>query len=261
MKYNIIDESADFLENPNFNETNFSYDIVCKSINIKNSAMKEINKLDIGKYYIVNSPKLHTLGVKVYNQTKKVFKSYLEKLLKDLNFNSKSSALIVGLGNQRILSDSLGFEVFSNVLMTRGFLDNQAYRNVSGIAPDIYSKTGIESFDIVSSIVNMLSPDFVFVIDSLATNNITRLGNSFQITNSSLTAGSAMNSNNKTFSKQTLNTECIFLGVPLMFKYEEEFLTPNDIDIKIKKCSKILFETLNEVLHPYFDDKEIKELL
>lgn len=261
MKCSIFDESADFLENPNFREHKFLHNIVCKTINIKNSAMQEINQLDIGKYYIINSPKLHTLGIKVENQTLKIFKSYLLELLKDLGFNSKSSVLVVGLGNQRILSDSLGFEVFSNVLMTRGFLDNTSYRNVSGIAPDIYAKTGIESFDIVSALVNLVSPDFVIVVDSLATNNIDRLGSSFQITNSSLSAGSAMNSKNKTFSKQTLNTECIFLGVPLMFKLEDNFLTPNDIDIKVNKCAKIIYKTLNEILHPYFDEKEVQEFL
>lgn len=261
MKHSIFDESADFVENKSFKTINFSYDICCKHIDIKNTALSEINKLDFGKYYIINSPKLFDYGIKVYNETKKIFTKYLVKLIEELNFKKDSSVLIVGLGNSRINSDALGFEVFSSILMSRGLMGFSNLRNVCGIAPDIYAKTGIESFDIVSSIVNFVNPDFVFVVDSLATSEINRLGCSFQITNSSLSAGSAMGSGNKTFSKETLNTECIFLGVPLMLKYEDTFLTPNDIDIKLKKCSSVIYEVLNQVLHPYFSEKEIKELL
>ena len=47
--------------------------------------------------------------------------------------------------------------------------------------PDVYSKTGIKTQELIEAVVNKIKPSLVVVIDSLGTYKEMRLASSFQI--------------------------------------------------------------------------------
>ena len=90
----------------------------------------------------------------------------------------------------------------------------EGMRKVSAISPGVMGTTGIETIDIVSSIVNSIKPKFIIVIDSLCASSVERLNRTIQITDSGIHPGSGVGNHRKEISKDTLNIPVIAIGVP-----------------------------------------------
>lgn len=259
MKKQILDEcSFDFLDKKAFKTRSYNYSINCL-YRIEN----DINNF----FYIINSPIMYELGRVASEYTEDMIVNYLKTAFKRLNFNHKNKVLLVGLGNPRLSADSLGEKVFSKVLKTGDILSK--YNNlcfVQGIAPNIYANTGIKTDKIIKAIIKEEKPQLVIIVDSLATNNLDRLAKSFQLTNTSMQPGGAMNKFNKVLTKENLGVKTLFIGVPLMYKHltedgDETLLSPKDIDYEVKNCSLILANALNRVLFPNLKKSEIEDLV
>ncbi len=90
----------------------------------------------------------------------------------------------------------------------------EGIRCVSAFCPSVMANTGIESFDIIRGIVRSIKPDYIIVIDSLASLSIDRLNRTIQITDSGINPGSGIGNNRKEISKDTLGVPVIAIGVP-----------------------------------------------
>ena len=243
----------------------YDYDINTLDYIIDKKQSKKYN-IEVGAYTIINSPQIHELGNICYDYTQKIFKKALLKILKMVNFNSNTNIFIVGLGNDKLLSDSLGRKVVDKVFMSRGVKRfTSSMTNVCGISPNIYANTGIETYDIIKAVAKEVNPDSVIVIDSLATNCLSRLGRSFQITTSSMEPGGAMDSKNKVLSKNSLGFDCVFIGVPLIYSTNidgnKTMFNDKDIDLHVRKCARVISNSLNEIFFPNFSKDEIDDLL
>lgn len=243
----------------------YDFDICAFDYSIDKKQSKK-SGIDIGTYTIINSPQMHELGNICYDYTQKLFKKYILKVLRLLGFNSNSNIFVVGLGNDKLLSDSLGRKVVDKVFMSRGLKKfNSTMSSVCGISPNIYANTGIETFDIINAVAKEIKPDIVLVVDSLATNSLSRLGRSFQVTTSSMEPGGAMESKNKILSKESLGFDCIFVGVPLIYTTnidgKKTMFNDKDIDLHVRKCAKIISNSLNEIFFPSLSKNEIDDLL
>lgn len=206
-------------------------------------------------------------------------KYYLKQLVitlkKYLTVDKDSTVLVVGLGNRHISSDSLGTEVVRNVVITRKFSKNVA--QVCAIAPSVMGLTGIESADIIDGIIAKIKPNYVVMIDSLCASDVSRLGVSFQVSNTPITPGSGIgNTRQKISSKITT----ISIGVPLVVysstyirsainkvididnvadldlknklnllikSDSHELVTPSEIEYIVSKISKFIAKALNIV--------------
>ena len=210
---------------------------------------------------------------KMVNKIKEVMKKELKELLKKKSLIGKSS-LVVGLGNVLSTPDSLGPKTIDKVISTRHLyelsnIDNN-YSCVSKISPGVFATTGIESFDIIKGIIDLIKPDFLIIIDALCSSSIKKLNKVIQITDSAITPGSGVENNRKELSKNTIGIEIITIGVPtvvnlhtivreFLSEYEiEEILktkgnnflvTPKNIDFEIDKLSCILSDAINKTLH------------
>ena len=143
----------------------------------------------------------------------------IKELKKILRIKSKEEhILIIGLGNERSTPDALGPLTINNVIVTNhlysmGIQDN-TYQRVSAFNTNVMGKTGIESSDILTKLVELLKPDKIIVIDSLASSSIERLNKTIQMTDTGIHPGSGIGNKRKEISKDILGIPVIALGVP-----------------------------------------------
>ena len=258
MKKQILDEcDYDFIKGKVFKERKYNYNLTCKY---------RVEEERGSFFYILNSPLFYDLGSQAFSYTQEILGNYLKNCFKKLNVTRYAKVFIVGLGNPRLSADALGERVFEKVLKTGDILSK--YNNLrftQGIATNIYANTGIDTDRLIKAVVDKEKPDLVIVIDSLATSNIERLGMSFQLTNTSLQPGGALNSNNKILSKEMLGVETLFIGVPFIYKYEKEnkvyYLSSKDTDYNVKICANVIANSLNSQLFPSLKKSEIEDLI
>lgn len=165
----------------------------------------------------------------------KVFRSFLEEkgLTKD------KSCLIIGLGNKEATADALGPKVIDEVLVTRyiaslSTLDNK-YRITSSFAPGVFGTSGVESYDIILKLKEIVKPDFIILIDALKAMNLNRINKTIQITDVGITPGSGVSNKNKEISLNTINIPVIVIGVPTVI--EASIIVSDTIKFLYKKLS------------------------
>src|SRR5690625_8008120 len=74
--------------------------------------------------------------------------------------------------------------------------------------------TGMETSDIILSVIDRFTPDFVIVIDALASRSIERINETIQITDTGIHPGSGVGNKRKELSKESLGIPVIAIGVP-----------------------------------------------
>lgn len=152
------------------------------------------------------------------NKVTSVFENTLKELLKDLKIKDSNTCLVIGLGNKNSTPDSLGPLSIDNILVTRHLFlyDNpeDGFRNVSAFIPGVTGATGIETSDLIESTINSIKPDFLIVIDALASKAIDRVNKTIQISDSGIHPGSGVGNSRKEISKNKLGIPVIAIGVP-----------------------------------------------
>ena len=147
-----------------------------------------------------------------------ILEDELSKLLKNNNINENDECLVVGLGNYKSTPDSLGSKVINQIVVTKhlfklGNVSNE-YRCVSSISPGVMADTGIETKDIILSIIDKIKPKFVIVIDALASLSIERINKTIQLTDTGIHPGGGVGNNREELSKKNLGIPIIAIGVP-----------------------------------------------
>lgn len=254
IKNKNIESSKDFVKSKNYKlEYGFSrerYDIETEE------QVRYYNKPK-GRYELISI----TDALYFNDLEKKYCVEILSKVLKSVlgKITSKDKILVVGLGNRHISSDSLGAKVVGRIQISFG---SKNLPKVMAIAPSVLGLTGIETYNIVSGVVNIERPTHLILIDSLCASNISRLGKSLQITNTGICPGSGIGNNRKCIDKNMADT-VVSIGVPLLI-YASTFVcnafNENDIDLnkingimqKVKKISdKNIFSFLDNVKKVY----------
>ncbi len=226
----IIEENIDCIKNSSYSKNGI--DILDITLNKKNS----LNKKE-GKYITITFPDITDSSN--YNNVLEIFINELNKMLKYLKIKKNNSCIIIGLGNNKIISDALGNRVLNNIIVTRhlyllGEVDKK-YRNVSILEPSVIGKTGIESFEIIKNVIKEIKPDFIICIDSLCAYNMNRLNKTIQITSSGITPGSGVGNYRCELSYETLNIPVIAIGVPTVV--DISVIVSDTINYLLKKIS------------------------
>lgn len=248
-------------------------EIEVTKISITNSnASKNLSK-PIGDYV--------TIQVSSFNSPSKDFETEIKtiaEVLSKMLADKKREVLVVGLGNQNITPDALGPRAIEYIFATRHISNSLAntiglndLNSVSAISTGVLGQTGIETSEIVASIVKKLNPSAVIVIDALAAKSINRLSNTLQITNTGISPGSGVQNKRKALSKETLGVDVIAIGVPTVvdmgtialdiFKNDMDIskisdevstmmVTPREIDLAIEHAAKTIGFAINKALQP-----------
>src|SRR5690625_5288063 len=106
------------------------------------------------------------------------------------------------------------------------------YRPVAAVSPGVMGTTGMETSDIVFGVVEKLQPQFVIVIDALASRSIERINETIQLTDTGIHPGSGVGNKRKEISKETLNIPVFAIGVPTVV--DAVTITSDTIDFLLK---------------------------
>nr|SUY25891.1 germination protease [Clostridioides difficile] len=74
--------------------------------------------------------------------------------------------------------------------------------------------TGIETSEIVKSLVEKVKPDRVVAIDALASRKMERVNSTIQISTAGISPGGGVGNTRKSLTKETLGVDVIAIGVP-----------------------------------------------
>lgn len=157
---------------------------------------------------------------------------------------NKNKILVIGLGNDKIVADSLGPCVLEQINTGDQLLTFE---------PCVFGVTGINSVDAIKAITHITHPNVVIVIDSLVSATPSRIGSNYQICTSGITPGSGIGRNNQTINQKLLGVPVIAIGVPvctIMTTGTDQLyhVVPKDIDILIRDCAKIIAQSINNLV-------------
>lgn len=192
--------------------------IKVSNIEIKEEAANKLNK-KCGYYTTIYFDDItdHTN----FNSVLNIFIKELNKMLGLENLLNANNILLIGLGNDKSTPDALGPKTLEQVIITKHIYNivgslEEGYKITSGFVPGVMGTTGIETSDILEAIIEKIKPDYLIVIDALASDAINRVGKTIQITNTGINPGSGIGNKRKEISKDLLNIPVIAIGIPMV---------------------------------------------
>ena len=200
----------------------------------------------------------------------------------------EKTVLVAGIGNDDITADSLGPKTASLVLATRHISEEFSsraalpeMRSVASVTTGVLGKTGIETSEIISSIVKAVKPCVLITVDALAARNLGRLGTTVQLSTGGIVPGSGVGNSRQAINEKTTGVSVLSIGVPTVVDGatflndilaqsgqripENSFpisegditVTPKEIDIMTQRASRLIAMGINCALHKNLSPEEI----
>ena len=244
--------------------------------------IKEFNiddGLDIGKgtYFVCETGPVWLFSQNKRKQISFALSSILNDIISIQNAKfdiNNIKILIACLGNNKISADSLGPSCANKIIVTKDLINPILSKSIetSVIIPNIKEETGIESTDLIKKTCEIVKPDILLCIDSLATRNPEHIASSIQISDIGITPGECNGKEDNELSYKTLGIPVITIGVPMvvhsktlvndvlrkcgiLLSHDEidllikkdsgYFVTPSNVDIVIKTYSEIISRAIN----------------
>ena len=214
VRTDLIVESIEELDGVKC-DTKVYDDIKVSESYIDDKISKKIGK-KVGNYITIEFK-----DVTDYENSKKlekIFSDTLKKLLNDINIDDDASCMVVGLGNSKSTPDSLGPLATANILVTNHLFKtgevSDGFRRVFISIPGVMGQTGLETSDVIMSLVKKFKPDFLIVIDALASKSLEHVTRTIQITDTGIHPGSGGGNSRKEISFDTLKIPCREIGIP-----------------------------------------------
>lgn len=171
----------------------------------------------IGNYITIDMPEFTEYDGGLMDNVANVMGKTLKKLV---NYSEDKTGLIVGLGNWNVTPDALGPKVVEKIMVTRHLKTvmpdaiDDSVRPICAIAPGVLGITGIETGEIIKSLVDRIKPDFVICIDALASRRIERVNKTIQICDTGISPGAGVGNNRMKINEETVGVKVIGIGVP-----------------------------------------------
>jgi spore protease len=233
----------------------------------------------MGNYITIEAEGILEEADGIKDKVEKVVAQELKELIK---FHYYLNVLVAGLGNPMVTPDALGPSTASKIKVTNHLFElfradgDDEMSRVSCIMPGVTATTGMETAEIIKKTSELVKPEVIIVIDSLAARNIERVSTTIQITDTGISPGAGMGNNRTGINEETMGIKVIAIGVPTVIdattiirdalieniesiekveKYIEEYdrqmiVTSTDIDMLIKDFSDIIANGINKTLHP-----------
>lgn len=240
----------------------------------------------IGSYTTVELQGISRRDADSFPKAIKAVANELSELLPE----GDGSVLVVGLGNEGITPDAVGKSTVEHIMVTRHLVEKFPsvfghMRRVSAVTPGVLGMTGVESGEIIRGIAERIAPEFIIVIDALASMRLGRLCKTVQITDTGIVPGSGVGNARAAITKETMGVPVIAVGVPTVVniativesfaedsgikipsealsEYSEKLLvTPKDIDVHIADMGRILGYAINSAVQREISIEEMDEFL
>ncbi|MBO1003465.1 GPR endopeptidase [Pseudogracilibacillus auburnensis] len=268
-----VEKERDTADIPGVKATDHVYDHVKVShIEISKDGEKTLNK-KAGSYITIFADGVKKQDTKMQAKAANVLSREIEKLMNQNNIQPNSKGLIVGLGNWNVTPDALGPMTVEKIVVTNHLFElkyetvAKGYRPVAAISPGVMGVTGMETSDIILSIIEKFKPGFVIVIDALASRSIERINETIQITDTGIHPGSGVGNKRKELSKETLGIPVIAIGVPTVV--DAVTIASDTLDYLLKhmgrewsekdKPKKALLPTVMPIKHDNLSDLDLPD--
>lgn len=199
-----------------------------------------------GNYLTFEAQGIRRKDTDLQADMERVFASEFSSFLIRSGVKKNDTCLVVGLGNWNVTPDALGPLAVEELLITRHLFDlapeevQDGYRSVSAVTPGVMGVTGIETSDVVFGVIEKIKPDFVIVIDALASRSIERVNTTIQIADTGIHPGSGVGNNRKAMNQETLGIPVIAIGIPTVV--DAVTITSDAIDFVLKHLGKEMRE-------------------
>ncbi len=215
--------------------------------------------------------------------------------LTDNRITTDKPILVAGLGNVTITADAIGPRALEHVIVTRhiktdspSLFTDLGLFDVAALSPGVLSQTGVETTEIIKSLVDRIKPSLVIAIDSLASKSLDRLVTTVQLSDTGIAPGSGMGNRRSLLNESTLGVPVISIGIPtvvdagalafdLLEKYcartsrpeyideilsssdesLQYFVTPKDTDLIISCLAKVIGYGINLAFHKSLEYEEM----
>ena len=227
------------------------------------SELFSVKKGDSEIYY-VKSERERALFQEGEKEIESLVLRALKLVFMELSYKRCTTILVVGVGNRGLVADSLGVEALKHlkiVCSKRGTM-------LCSLAPSVKGVTGIESYRIVKSVVDELSPAIVICIDTLATKSVENLSSLVQISPKGIIPGAGVNNSQKPLTKETLGVPVVAIGVPLVIYAKEMvyslmkenavainnelqnlIMTSKEVDFFVESYARIIGGAINGIIY------------
>lgn len=198
-------------------EEESSEDIKITTVHIENEEGERNMGKPIGEYITIEMPELTQYDGAIMDQVAHVLAGGLEKII---NLKEDSLTLVIGLGNIAVTPDALGPKVVKKLMITRHLKKlipdeiDEEIRPVCALAPGVLGTTGIETGEIIKSLVDKLNPDLVICIDALSSRSLKRVAKTIQISNTGIAPGAGVGNNRMEINEKAIGVPVVAIGVP-----------------------------------------------
>lgn len=175
----------------------------------------------VGTYITVEAKELANGEETLRHSVAEIIAEQLKGLLSSIN-KEKKEFLVVGLGNKEATPDALGPIAVDELVVTRHlvlqlgeeFRKKYHLTSFCALAAGVLAQTGMESGEVIKSVVKEMKPDGVIAIDALAARSTERLGTTVQLTDTGIYPGAGIGNNRQALNRETLGVPVIAIGVP-----------------------------------------------
>ena len=210
-----IEDIESTIENNYSKVEKINDNITITNVFIDSENSKKINKR-IGNYITIEFK--DATDYLNCEKLKEIVQKELIKILEKNNIKDSDSCMIIGLGNRDSTPDSLGPLTLDNIVVTNHLFTygsvEDGFRKTYAFEPGVMSETGLETSDLLTNIIKGIKPNFIIVIDALASGSIDRLNKTIQITDTGINPGSGVGNNRKEISKDITGIPVIAIGIP-----------------------------------------------
>lgn len=219
-------------------------DCTVTTVEIINETASKIMNKEIGKYITLESD---LMKFDDDDSREKVINYLKDELIDIFGTDQSKRTLVIGLGNWNITSDALGPRAVSKTLVTRHIFKNynkdydDDFSEVAALSPGVMGITGIETVEIVKSIVDKIKPDRVVAIDALASRKMDRVNATIQISTGGIAPGGGVGNKRKALDKSYLGVDVIAIGVPTVV--DAATLTIDVLDLAIDNLMEVSEES------------------
>lgn len=224
----------------------------------------------IGTYDTLTLPRMDTMDDEAIDDAANEISKELCSIFDRLEVYPER-LLVAGLGNGGLTPDSIGPKTagYVNATMHIKRFDRRMFNalecsEIAVIAPGVMAESGMEAADMISGISDVIRPDAILAIDSLASSSPTRLGTTIQISDTGIFPGSGIGNRRRPINEDLLGIPVIAIGVPTVIdsrvflhgdgvtrekreKNEEfMFVSPQQIDGIAESAAKIISMGINQ---------------
>ena len=215
-----------------------------------------------GNYITIDFPEFTHYDGESMDKVSKVVDNVLSRLV---NMPEEKTALVVGLGNWNVTPDSLGPKVTEKIMVTRHLKQvmpdaiDDSVRPVCCISPGVLGITGIETGEIIKSLVDKIKPDLVICIDALGSRKLERVNSTIQISDTGISPGAGVGNHRMKINEESLGVKVIAIGVPTVV--HAATIANDTIDLVLDELIRKEFYNMLKSVDKVEKNQLIKEVL